>query len=55
MRGVQAMALLGMIFLVLTAIAALANVIVYSKGGRLRLLYIAVIAGSVIGGKFEQT
>ncbi|KAK3741977.1 hypothetical protein RRG08_024723 [Elysia crispata] len=52
MRGVQAMALLGMIFLVLTAIAAVLNVIVKSKGDRLRLLYIALTAGCVVGASF---
>lgn len=42
-RAVQAMAILGMIFLVLALSTAVVNVVVKSKGDRLRLLYLFII------------
>ncbi|RUS70753.1 hypothetical protein EGW08_021485 [Elysia chlorotica] len=42
-RGVQAMAILGAIFLVFALIAAIVNVVVKSKGDRLRLLYLFIL------------
>ncbi|GFR70114.1 hypothetical protein ElyMa_000320700 [Elysia marginata] len=52
MRGVQAMALIGMIFLVFAACAGAVNVIVKSKGDRLRLLYLAISIVSLVAGLF---
>ncbi|GFS03924.1 hypothetical protein ElyMa_006483100 [Elysia marginata] len=50
-RAVQAMAILGMIFLVFALITAVVNVVVKSKGDRLRLLYLFILFFCATAGK----
>ncbi|GFO32547.1 hypothetical protein PoB_005905200 [Plakobranchus ocellatus] len=51
-RGVQAMALLGLIFLVLAVGFAVLNVVIKSKGDRLRWLYLFILCFCLISATF---
>ncbi|GFO32543.1 hypothetical protein PoB_005904800 [Plakobranchus ocellatus] len=51
-RGVQAMALLGLIFLVLAVGLAVLNVVIKSKGDRLRFFYLFILGFCLISATF---